>query len=79
MRTQFLAFTQGKTDGACLWFHFSGHGTQITGELSGDEADNKDEALVPSNWDKTAKGLISDDWLYDNLVCKVPAGGNCSL
>lgn len=53
------------------WFHYSGHGTQISGELSKDEADGKDEALVPVDWDKTAKGLISDDFLYDEFVSKL--------
>merc|ERR1712096_316234 len=63
--------------GDSLWFHFSGHGTQITGELSGDESDGADEALVPAFWNRKASGLVKDDWIYSDMICKLPA--NCEL
>merc|ERR1712139_319437 len=74
IKNQITRFVTGKDSNDVLWFHYSGHGTQITGELSGDEADGKDEALVPAKWDKSARGLIDDDWLYNNFVLKVPKG-----
>lgn len=52
-----------------FWFHYSGHGTQIK-DVSGDEADGKDEALVPV--DHSSKGMISDDWLLENMIKKLP-------
>jgi len=44
-----------------IWFHYSGHGTQIR-DTNGDESDGLDEAIVPVNY-KTA-GMIGDDDLY---------------
>lgn len=41
-----------------VWIHFSGHGTQIY-DRNGDEIDNKDECIVPSDY-KTG-GLLRDD------------------
>jgi len=72
MKRQILKFAQGRTAGDVLWFHYSGHGTQISGEKSGDEADGKDEAMVPCKWDRSIDGLVSDDWLYDHFVCQIP-------
>lgn len=51
--------------------HYSGHGTQVI-DTSGDEADGMDEAIVPV--DHAASGSISDDWLRDNFVAKLPKG-----
>lgn len=42
-------------DGDVLFFHFSGHGTQIPSQ-DGDEADGKDEAICP-----TDMNVIADD------------------
>jgi hypothetical protein len=59
--------------GDTLLFHYSGHGAYIK-DNSGDESDNRDEVLVPLDY-KTA-GLLSDDWLFANLVQKIPKGVN---
>ena len=48
-----------------LFIHYSGHGTYLF-DHSGDEDDNKDEALVPLDY-KT-NGLITDDLLHDYLA-----------
>lgn len=53
-----------------IWFHYSGHGTGIA-DKNGDEADRKDEAIVPSDY--TTAGLIVDDDLFQivkNSKCK---------
>jgi hypothetical protein len=47
--------------GDCLFFHFSGHGTQVP-DVNGDEADKKDEVLCPHDFDWDG-AWISDDWL----------------
>ena len=44
-----------------LWIHYSGHGVSVN-DRSGDEKDNKDEAIVPCDY-KTS-GIITDDLLY---------------
>lgn len=48
-----------------LFIHYSGHGTYLL-DKSGDEDDNKDEALVPIDYEKS--GLITDDLLHDYLA-----------
>ncbi len=53
-----------------LWFSYSGHGT-YTWNYGGDrEADYKDEALVPLDYQES--GLIIDDYLNKNLVRLLP-------
>lgn len=49
-----------------LYFHYSGHGSQIR-DLSGDESDGMDEALVPIDYQES--GMISDDELRGLLHC----------
>jgi hypothetical protein len=55
--------------GDTLVFHYSGHGSYAT-DVSGDESDKKDEVLVPLDYNTA--GMIPDDWLFANLVQKVP-------
>lgn len=54
-----------------LFLHYSGHGTQVKDE-DGDEADGKDEALVPCDY-QTA-GFIVDDDLRRMIAAKLPKG-----
>lgn len=57
---------QSKVQGcSSLWFHYSGHGTSQT-DHSQDEADGKDECIVPSDFQ-----LISDDEIRRRLVCRL--------
>merc|ERR1712096_542405 len=72
IKKKIFAFTEGRDKNDVLWFHFSGHGTQIGG--SKNEADGKDEALVPVKWDGKAETLVDDDWLYENFVRGIPIG-----
>ncbi|KAL3913606.1 MAG: hypothetical protein SGARI_000574 [Bacillariaceae sp.] len=57
--------------GDAIFLHYSGHGTKVK-DVSGDEDDGYDEALVPLDF-KNA-GLIIDDYLYELLVKQLPAG-----
>ena len=66
---------QGAKDGDSLFFHYSGHGTQVP-DLNGDEKDGKDEAMVPLDYQKFpgAQGMIIDDDLLKELVVPLPEG-----
>lgn len=53
-----------------LWFHYSGHGSQIR-DLNGDESDRLDEVLVPIDYQQS--GFIVDDEIFNivkNTKCK---------
>lgn len=45
-----------------IFLHYSGHGTYVT-DYGNDEDDNKDEALVPLDYQEN--GLILDDLIHD--------------
>lgn len=49
-----------------IFIHYSGHGTYVY-DKNGDETDNKDEALVPLDYETS--GLITDDQL-NNIISK---------
>jgi hypothetical protein len=55
--------------GDILVLHYSGHGGNII-DKNRDETDGRDETLIPHDF-QTA-GEITDDWLFENLISKVP-------
>ena len=57
------------------WFSYSGHGSYLNNNSSGDEVDNQDEALVPLDY--SSSGLIRDDQLYNLIVKQIPE--DCNL
>jgi len=57
--------------GDTLFFYYSGHGSSMR-DSSSDETDGKDEVLIPLDYE--TKGVITDDWLYNNMVNRVPEG-----
>lgn len=57
--------------GDSLFFHYSGHGTSMRDD-DGDEADGKDEALVPVDYESA--GLARDDEILETLVLPVKKG-----
>eukprot|EP01059_Diplonema_ambulator_P025900 TRINITY_DN43012_c0_g1_i1.p1 TRINITY_DN43012_c0_g1~~TRINITY_DN43012_c0_g1_i1.p1 ORF type:complete len:379 (+),score=98.48 TRINITY_DN43012_c0_g1_i1:57-1139(+) len=61
----------GAQAGDVLFFHYSGHGGQQK-DMNGDEADGKDETLIPEDY--TSAGVITDDDLFRELVMTVPVG-----
>lgn len=61
----------GARAGDSLFFHFSGHGSQVR-DTSGDEADGYDETILPMDY-QTA-GHIVDDEIYDIMVRRLAKG-----
>ncbi|KAG2443849.1 hypothetical protein HXX76_002192 [Chlamydomonas incerta] len=59
-----------------LFLYYSGHGKQVA-DTSGDEADGKDEALVPLDY--VTAGVLTDDELGTALLAKVPAGARLTI
>lgn len=55
--------------GDTLLLYYSGHGS-YSHDTSGDESDKRDELIVPLDYDTC--GMISDDWIYHNVIRKVP-------
>ena len=55
--------------GDTLFFYYSGHGSFLA-DTSNDENDGYDETIVPLDF--TSTGLLTDDWLFTNLICKIP-------
>jgi hypothetical protein len=53
-----------------VWFSYSGHGTQVADD-NNDEIDGQDEAICPLDFQRN--GFITDDWLYNNLIVKLPS------
>jgi hypothetical protein len=58
-------------NGDTLLFHYSGHGSSIN-DISNDETDKRDEVIVPLDYQQN--GVITDDWLYQNMSRRIPAG-----
>ena len=58
-------------EGKCghILLHYSGHGGSIA-DTGTDESDGKDETLVPVDYN--ANGLITDDWLFENVINALP-------
>jgi hypothetical protein len=50
-----------------LWFSYSGHGSNYN---SATESDGKNEIICPSDY--AANGFISDDWLKNEFINKLP-------
>lgn len=69
IETNLKWLVSGVRPGDTLLFYYSGHGS-YTQDASGEEADKQDEVLVPLDFD--TKGGITDDWLFNNVVRRVP-------
>jgi hypothetical protein len=57
--------------GDTLVVHYSGHGARIR-DRNRDDSDDVDEVLVPLDY--SSAGLITDDWIFESVLTKVPAG-----
>nr|CCC93448.1 metacaspase MCA4 [Trypanosoma congolense IL3000] len=63
-------FVQDLKEGDVLFFHYSGHGTQV--EASSDTEEKYDQCIVPSDYEE--KGCITDNELFEILVKSLPRG-----
>lgn len=61
--------TEGIEAGDSLFLHYSGHGGSVK-DTNNDEADGKDETLIPLDY--ADKGQLTDDLILANLVLEVP-------
>lgn len=68
MEEQLLKIVRDSKAGDSICIQFSGHGASMI-DRSGDEIDGRDEVLCPIDF-RTA-GVISDDWLYTNIISKI--------
>ena len=60
----FLIYRANQAGNAEVWIHYSGHGTSVY-DISGDESDNYDEAIVPMDY--LTSGYIIDDTLHKHM------------
>lgn len=66
--------TETVREGDAVFFHYSGHGTQVPDE-DGSEEDGKDEALVPMDYASLSNPrFITDDDIFKYLVSALPNG-----
>ena len=70
IETKLQALVQNAQAGDTVLFHYSGHGSRVR-DRSRDESDGVDEVLVPLDY--PTAGMILDDWLWQQVCCKVPA------
>lgn len=63
--TQFKNFVDRANQTKRGYFFYSGHGSYLR-DTNGDEADKRDEALVPIDYDDY--GMITDDEVFDAIV-----------
>lgn len=61
----------GSSVGDKLYFHYSGHGTQVMAD-GGSEPDQKDEVIVPTDYNSA--GYIRDNDLRKILIDSLPPG-----
>jgi hypothetical protein len=61
------AVNEGFTE---IWFSYSGHGSYVK-DKNGDEKDQRDEVICPLDYSKS--GFIDDDYIYANLITKIPS------
>lgn len=74
------ALVSGATAGDSLFFHFSGHGSQVADKSSSGgaaETDGMDETIVPSDWSSPGSGgggMVVDDEIYQAMIEPLPEG-----
>jgi hypothetical protein len=75
MMAAIKSLVKSSKKGDVAFLHYSGHGSNVPDD-NGDEADQRDEILCPSdlNWDDT----LRDDWLRTTFDA-LPAGANLTV
>jgi len=57
-----------------VWLHYSGHGSFVY-DTSGDEKDNRDEVMVPLDYEK--RGFLKDDYLHRIFAKRISRRSKC--
>lgn len=73
MQAELETLVTATQPGDTLFFHFSGHGTQVPADDPHEEADGLDEAIVP-----TDMNIIVDDDLRV-IFCRLPLGAHLTM
>lgn len=76
IREELIKLVSGTKPGDIIFFHYSGHGTQIMDD-SGDEVDGLDEVICPVDFDWSTK-VIRDDELR-RIFNVIPYGVNATI
>lgn len=71
IQNQLSQLVSGTQTGDLLILHYSGHGAQIR-DQSKDETDGMDEVIVPLDY--SSKGMLSDDWIQENILSQISKG-----
>lgn len=71
IQSQLLQLVSNVQTGDFLILQYSGHGAYVR-DQSGDESDGQDEVLVPLDY--STAGLLSDDWIQNNVLNQIPQG-----
>lgn len=69
LEARMQALVQNAQAGDTLVLHYSGHGSRVR-DRTRDESDGWDEVLVPLDFNSA--GMILDDWMWQNVLTKVP-------
>jgi hypothetical protein len=70
IESRLQSLVQTAQPGDTLVFHYSGHGSRVR-DRTRDESDGWDEVIVPLDFNSA--GMIADDWLWQNVLTKVPS------
>ena len=73
LQSQLARLVSATTPGDALFFHYSGHGTQVPTDNDDPEVDGLDEAIVPVDMN-----LIVDDDLR-LIFCQLPLGARMTM
>eukprot|EP00401_Gymnodinium_catenatum_P062178 CAMPEP_0117546988 /NCGR_PEP_ID=MMETSP0784-20121206/46890_1 /TAXON_ID=39447 /ORGANISM="" /LENGTH=661 /DNA_ID=CAMNT_0005343875 /DNA_START=77 /DNA_END=2062 /DNA_ORIENTATION=- len=78
IRRAFEWLFDGAGPGDLRFFHYSGHGSQVT-DLDHNEADGQDECICPTDYidNRTRDHAIVDDELWNVFSLHLPEGVNC--
>lgn len=76
IRNGFKWLFEGATQGDTLYFHYSGHGSQVP-DPTGQEPDGQNECILPIDFDDWDRHIILDDEIHRVFDDNLPNGVHC--